>query len=118
MQKPDYVNSKISKSINLKQKKNSHMAACLPNGPPITGASNVMGASQGVSPLPNLHNLQSIILFEHYKTGKLHFLLLMSVKSISLQKKNFFQKKGFHFYYCNYCGGCLNGMTEKNIQAH
>ena len=24
------------------------------------GASNVMGASQGVSPLPNLHNLQSI----------------------------------------------------------
>ena len=24
------------------------------------GAFNVMGASQGVSPLPNLHNLQSI----------------------------------------------------------
>ena len=24
------------------------------------GASNVMGASQRVSPLPNLHNLQSI----------------------------------------------------------
>ena len=24
------------------------------------GASNVMGASQGVSPLPNLHSLQSI----------------------------------------------------------
>ena len=38
------------------------MAACLPNGPPIIGggASNVMGASQGVSELPNLHNLQSI----------------------------------------------------------
>ena len=37
------------------------MAACLPNGPPIMGgASNVMGASQGVSPLPNLHNLQLI----------------------------------------------------------
>ena len=33
-------------------------------------------------------------------------------------KKNFFQNKGFHFYYCNYCGGCLNGMTEENIQAH
>ena len=24
----------------------------------------------------------------------------------------FFQNKGFHFYYCNYCGGCLNGMSE------
>ena len=30
----------------------------------------------------------------------------------------FFQNKGFHFYYCNYCGGCLNSMTEENIQAH
>ena len=30
----------------------------------------------------------------------------------------FFQNKGFHFYYCNYCGGCLNGMTEENIQGH
>ena len=30
----------------------------------------------------------------------------------------FFQNKGFHFYYCNYCGGCLNGMTEENIQTH
>ena len=30
-------------------------------GPPsLEGASNVMEASQGVSPLPNLHNLQSI----------------------------------------------------------
>ena len=27
---------------------------------PITGVSNVTGASQGVSPLPNLHNLQLI----------------------------------------------------------
>ena len=33
-------------------------------------------------------------------------------------KKDFFQNKGFHSYYCNYCGGCLNGMTEENIQAH
>ena len=33
-------------------------------------------------------------------------------------KKNFFQNKGFHFYYCSYCSGCLNGMTEENIQAH
>ena len=47
----------------------------------------------------------------HHKTGKLHFLL-MSLKCISLQKTF------FHFYYCNYCGGCLNGMTEENIQAH
>ena len=29
-------------------------------GHPSRGASNVMGASQGVSPLPNLHNLQLI----------------------------------------------------------
>ena len=42
----------------------------------------------------------------------------MSLNFISLQKKFFFQNKGFHFYYCNYCGGCLNGMTEENIQAH
>ena len=42
----------------------------------------------------------------------------MSLKFISLQKKFFFQNKGFHFYYCNYCGGCLNGRTEENIQAH
>ena len=42
----------------------------------------------------------------------------MSLKFISLQKKFFFQNKGFHFYYCNYSGGCLNGMTEENIQAH
>ena len=62
------------------------------------------------------HLVSKIILFEHYKTGKLHFLL-MSLKFISLQKK-IFQNKGFHFYYCNYCGGCLNGMTEENIQAH
>ena len=41
----------------------------------------------------------------------------MSLNFISLPKK-FFQNKGFHFYYCNYCGGCLNGMTEENIQAH
>ena len=41
----------------------------------------------------------------------------MSLKFISLQKK-FFQNKGFHFYYCKYCGGCLNGMTEENIQVH
>ena len=52
---------------------------------------------------------------QHYKKGKLHFLL-MSLKFISLQF--FFQNKGFHFYYCNYCGGYLNGMTEENIQAH
>ena len=38
----------------------------------------------------------------------------MSLKFISLQNF-FFQNKGFHFYYCNYCGGCLNGMTEENI---
>ena len=42
----------------------------------------------------------------------------MSLKFIALQKKFFFQNKGFHFYYCNYCSGCLNGMTEENIQAH
>ena len=42
----------------------------------------------------------------------------MSLNFISLQKKKFFQNKGFHFYYCNYCSGCLNGMTEENIQAH
>ena len=42
----------------------------------------------------------------------------MSLKFISMQKKFFFQNKGFHFYYCNYCGGCLNGMTEENIQAN
>ena len=30
----------------------------------------------------------------------------------------FFQNKGFHFYYCNYCGECLNSMTKENIQAH
>ena len=41
----------------------------------------------------------------------------MSLKFISLQNF-FFQNKGFHFYYCNYCGGCLNGMTEEKIQAH
>ena len=29
-------------------------------GPPSRGASNVTEASQGVFPLPNLHNLQSI----------------------------------------------------------
>ena len=32
-------------------------------------------------------------------------------------RKNF-QNKGFHFYYCYYCSGCLNGMTEENIQGH
>ena len=42
----------------------------------------------------------------------------MSLKFISLQKKIFFQNKGFHFHYCNYCGGCLNGMAEENVQAH
>ena len=42
----------------------------------------------------------------------------MSLKFISLQKKKKFQNEGFHFYYCNYCGGCLNGMTEENVQAH
>ena len=41
----------------------------------------------------------------------------MSLNFISLQKI-FFQNKGFHFYYCNYCGGCLNGMTEEKMQAH
>ena len=33
-------------------------------------------------------------------------------------KKFFFQNKGFHFYYCNFWGGCLNGMSKENIQAH
>ena len=33
-------------------------------------------------------------------------------------KNIIFQNKGFHFYYCNYCGGCLNGVTEENVQAH
>ena len=42
----------------------------------------------------------------------------MSLKFISLQKQFFFQNKGFHFYYCNYCGGCLNGMSEEDIQDH
>ena len=44
------------------------------------------------------------------------FLCLFN--SFHCKKKIFFQNKGFHFYYCNYCGGCLNGMTEENIQAH
>ena len=62
------------------------------------------------------HLVSKIIPFENYKTGKLHFLL-MSLKFITLQK-GFFQNKGFHFYYCNYCSGCLSGMTEENIQTH
>ena len=41
----------------------------------------------------------------------------MSLKFISLQNF-FFQNKGLHFDYCNYCSGCLNGMTEEIIQAH
>ena len=41
----------------------------------------------------------------------------MSHKFISRQKKKI-QNKRFHFYYCNYCSGCLNGMTEENIQTH
>ena len=61
------------------------------------------------------HLVSKTYFFKHYKRGKLCFLL-MSLKFISLQKI-FFQNKGFHFYYCNYCGGCLNGMTEENIQA-
>ena len=44
------------------------------------------------------------------------FLCLLN--SFHYKKKIFFQNKGFHFYYFNYCGGCLNGMTEENIQAH
>ena len=63
------------------------------------------------------HLVRKKKLFEHYKTSRLHFLLL-SLKFISLQKNYFFQNKGFHFYYCNYCAGCLNGMTEETIQAH
>ena len=39
----------------------------------------------------------------------------MSLNFISIF---FFQNKGFHFYYCNYYGECLNSMTEENIQAH
>ena len=42
------------------------------------------------------------------------FLCLLN--SFHCRKKT--KNKGFHFYYCNYCGGCLNGMTEENIQAH
>ena len=38
--------------------------------------------------------------------------------SLNFISNFFFQNKGFHFYYCNYCGGCLNSMTEENIQAH
>ena len=38
------------------------MAACLPNGPPIIGGGGIQcdGGITGVSPLPNLHNLQLI----------------------------------------------------------
>ena len=42
----------------------------------------------------------------------------MSLNFISNFFFFFFQNKGFHFYYCNYCGECLNSMTEENIQAH
>ena len=44
------------------------------------------------------------------------FLCLLN--SFHCKKNFFFQNKGFHFYYCNYCSGCLNGITEENIQAH
>ena len=36
----------------------------------------------------------------------------------SFHCKNVFQNKGFHFYYCNYCSECLNGMSEENIQTN
>ena len=42
----------------------------------------------------------------------------MSLKFISLQKKHYIRTKDFISTICNYCGGCLNGMTEENIQAH
>ena len=46
------------------------------------------------------------------------FVLFLCLLNSFHCKKNFFQNKGFHFYYCNYCGGCLSSMTEENIQAH
>ena len=44
------------------------------------------------------------------------FFFLYLLYSFHCKKK--ILSKGFHFYYCNYCGGCLNGMTEENVQAH
>ena len=47
--------------LTLENRQKSNETATWPHvyqkGPPSWGASNVMGASQGVSPLPNLHNL-------------------------------------------------------------
>ena len=74
------------------------------------------------------HHLVSKNLFKHYKRGKLHFLLLNTMKEVnfifflcllnSFHCKKNFQNKGFHFYYCNYCSGCLNSISEENVQAH
>ena len=62
------------------------------------------------------HLVSKIILFEHY-IKQVNFVFFLCLLTSFHCKKNF-QNKGFHFYYCNYCGGCLNGMTEENIQAH
>ena len=48
---------------------------------------------------------------------EVNFIFFLCLLNSFHYKKNF-QNKKFHFYYCNYCSGCLNGMTEENIQAH
>ena len=60
------------------------------------------------------HLVSKIILFEHYIKQVNFIFFLCRLTSFRF----FFQNKGFHFYYCNYCGECLNSMTEENIQAH
>ena len=49
---------------------------------------------------------------------EVNFIFFLSLLNSFHCKRNFFQNKGFHFYYCNYCSGCLNGMSEEDIQAH
>ena len=49
---------------------------------------------------------------------EVNFVFFLCLLNLFHCKKICFQNKGFHFYYCNYCSGCLNGMTEENIQAH
>ena len=49
---------------------------------------------------------------------QVNFIFFLCLLNSFHCKKFFFQNKGFHFYYCNYCSGCLNGMTEENIQVH
>ena len=49
---------------------------------------------------------------------QVNFIFFLCLLNSFHCKKFFFQNIGFHFYYCNYFGGCLNGMTEENIQAH